>query len=594
MNRKKVPLKFMQPITRVHNIFRIRKVVNAVTKMNLKKKFPSDEEIGAVLAQTGLSKFRKEKAKDRIMRRARDHLLTAAYMGLLTRIGRPFGYLSTSAGHLLQSYTRDEECPKDALEEAIFIDKIMRLKLTNVYDLQYLGQYADLRSRPCLYILHILKSKHWLHEHQIAVAEGGQKCDPINTNSTTSKVLRLVSRYRKINKKNLSRFYQDFRIRNKDRRNMTRNVRPLLDWCESLGLLQSKVLAGVGGRLYNLTDRGKKVLNLYGEKIPIWFSDLGTVSSAKAAILLFYEFISIQGLHIKEKFLTHRLRIGLTRPKLLELVKEIEDQLGIQFSENYKKLESELDFTFHYDVPPKNKKEVLEFLEILARLCNIKVEEMIRKLEKESIDKLKFLLEEEHQAIKAVVTGTFSLRTAISEEPVLTRVPDLIPSVGVLSQYRSDFEKEVAILFRLLDLNAVKYQGQFADRCRKTHIMKFFENNPDILVINGIESLIECKSSGEWRSPLSSDKRVPKELFIYQQYMPEVKSNSIVLVYEGALDRDSKKFITSILKDTRDLVFVTKNYLINCIHKIVLRERLFRVVKEPRKFNVGSRILTAR
>jgi hypothetical protein len=67
---------FAQPITRVHNLFRIRTIVNAVTDFNYKKKFPGDEEIGMVLARRGLSKLRRWKIKDRIMRRARDHLLT--------------------------------------------------------------------------------------------------------------------------------------------------------------------------------------------------------------------------------------------------------------------------------------------------------------------------------------------------------------------------------------------------------------------------------------------------------------------------------------------------------------------------------------
>jgi len=35
---------FTPPITRVHNIFRIRTIVNAITKENRKNKYPNDEE----------------------------------------------------------------------------------------------------------------------------------------------------------------------------------------------------------------------------------------------------------------------------------------------------------------------------------------------------------------------------------------------------------------------------------------------------------------------------------------------------------------------------------------------------------------------
>ena len=52
--KKPAQLKFMQPITRVHTIFRMRTVVNAVTEMNKKSIEPSDDEIGKVLAETGL------------------------------------------------------------------------------------------------------------------------------------------------------------------------------------------------------------------------------------------------------------------------------------------------------------------------------------------------------------------------------------------------------------------------------------------------------------------------------------------------------------------------------------------------------------
>lgn len=588
---KKKPLKFTQPITRVHNIFRIRTVVNAVTKMNLKKEFPGDDEIGLILARTGLSKFRKEKIKDRIMRRARDHLLTACYMGLLTRAGRPFGYSSTTPGKMLQSYARDEECPKDALEEAVFIDRIMRLRLTNVYDLQLGRQYTNVRSRPCLYILHILKRKPWLHEHHIAVATGGERCDPVLFDKTTKRVFSSVSSYRVPSRENLFQFYEDFHITPEDRKNMTRNVRPLLDWCESTGLVESKEVAKTGGRWYNIAKRGNRILRIYGQKLPIWFIDLGTTSSAKAAILLFYMYLRMHNLTVGNSFLRHRLKTGLVLSEVSSLVQDIDKQMNVSFEDDYVSLKTDVDFSWGYDVPPEKREEVFTFLKMLTRTYNIKAEEVVDFLERTYVDQLRFFLQKEHIAVRATLTGSFAKSTSISEDPILAKVKDLIPSVGILSQYRSDFEKEVAILLRLLNLNAIKYQGQLADRCRKSHVMRFFENNPDILIMDGIECIVECKSSGEWRSPLRMEKGVSKEIFLYHQYMPEVKSNSIVLVYEGKIDSKAQKFIYGILQDARDVVFVTRNYLLNSIHRLVLRERLLRVIRKPRRFKAMSRIL---
>ncbi len=588
---KKGQLKFTQPITRVHNVFRIRTVVNAVSKMNLKKKFPGDDEIGLVLARTGLSKFRKEKIKDRIMRRARDHLLTACYMGLLSRVGRPFAYSSTISGKMLQSYKRGEECPKDAMEEAVFIDRIMRLKLTNAYDLQLGKQYTEIRSRPCLYILHILKQKPWLHEHHIAVATGAERCDPILSDKSARNVFSSIASYGAPSRENLSQFYKDFHIKPQDRKNMTRNVRPLLDWCESVGLVESKEVVKTRGRWYNITERGSHVLKMYGEKLPIWFIDLGTFSSAKAAILLFYTYLNLYGLTVGNSFLRHKLKTGLVLSKISDLIQDIEKQMNIAFEDNYARLTTSLDFSWGYDVPPEKREEVRSFLKLLAHTYRMKAEEVIESLERSYIDQLRFYLQKEHIAVRATLTGAFAESTSISEDPILARVKESIPSVGILSQYRSDFEKEAAILLRLLNFNAIKYQGQLADRCRKRHVIRFFENNPDILILNGMECLVECKSTGEWRSPLRTEKGISKEIFIYDQYMPEVKSNSIVLIYEGKIDSKAKKFVDGILQDAKDVVFVTKNYLVNSIHKLVLRERLLRIIRKPKRFKATSRIL---
>jgi len=578
----------MQPITRVHNIFRIRTIVNSIADMNKRGKMPGDDEVGMVLAKTGLSKLRKFKIKDRIMRRARDHLLTASYMGLLSRIGRPFGYTATIAGRMLSSYKATEECPKDETEGAIFTDRIMRLKLTNPYDIQSGGQYADLRSRPCLYTLHVLKMKPWLHEHQLAVINGAKKCDPLMTDTSAIKILNSVSGYCGLEAEKLTQFYEEFAIGSEARKNMTRNIRPLLDWCESLGLVQFKTLEELG-RWYSLTDVGGRVLDLYERKLPIWFSDLGSFPAVKAAILIFYQYAGLFGLNINRRFLDLNLRTGLVESKVSDLVMAMQKDLGIRFAEDYSKLELPIDFTWDYDVPPEQKDEVLNFLSLFVKPFRLNARDVVERLEKEYVEQLKLMLEGERVKIRTTVTSEFSKSTALSD-PVLQRVQDLIPSVGIMNQFRSDFEKEVALLLRLLKLNAVKYQGQLADRCVRAYIMRFFENNPDILVINGIESLVECKSIGEWGTCLSGEKSVPKEVIVYQQYMPEIKSDSVVIIYEGTLDTESRKFIIGILDDAKDILLVTKNFLLNCVYKPALRERLLSVMKNPRKYPASSRI----
>jgi len=589
--RKEVHLAFTPPITRVHNIFRVRTVVNAVTSENKKHVFPNDEEIGLVLAKTGLSKYRREKVKDRIMRRARDHLLTASYMGLLSRIGRPFGYSSTTVGKSLQEYKTEEECPKDLKEEAIFIDRILRLKLTNVYDMQLGEQYLQHRSRPCLYLLHVLSSANPLHEHQLAVATGTKKCDPLVEDQKTRTLISKLTTYNTLGKDGLKQFYGDFGVRKDDRKNMTRNVRPLLDWCESVGLVVSKEINGVVGRWYDITERGKQMLALYSKKMPIWHIDLGELSEAKAALLIFYQYALSTGFDIKG-ILSENLRVGLVITKISTLVQQLEECPGVILVNHGSEDEPELDFSFEYDVPPENRADVRGYLRSISNIAHVRLDRILQCVEMGPIERLERLLEKEQQDVRSTFTGRFAEGTSISSDPLLRQVSALIPTVGVLGQYKSHFEKEAVILLRLIGLNAIKYQGQLSDRSSRRHVIRFFENNPDILIINGIECLVECKSSGEWKAPLSGVKSVPKELLIYQQYLPEVGSNSVILVYEGLLDPNSRTIIASILEDSQNIVFVTKNYLINCVYKSSYRERLMKTIMNPNKFKPDQRILS--
>jgi len=581
-------LKFMQPITRVHNLFRIRTIVNAVTYFNLKNKYPGDDEIAMVLAKKGLSKLRKEKIKDRIMRRARDHLLTASYLGLLSRKGRPFGYWSTTVGKMLKAY-EDEECPKDAKEEAVFIDKIMRLKLTNVYDLQQRKQYEELRSRPCLYILYTLSKRRQLHEHQIALVNGAKRCDPLLYDKEAKRILREIKKYAKVDRKTLSKFYKDYGVDKAEMRNMTRNIRPLLDWCESLGLVVTKELPKVAGRWYSLTERGMQIFSIYGQKLPIWYSDLGKDSPAKAALLLFYKFLKLKNLTAGPKLLGFKLHTGLVEVPVKDLIQDLETKNNIKFATDYSSLDCDIDFTFEYDIPPNDASVVKSLLGEIGKIYKVKINEILSVIELYEIDELRFFLEKQHENIRQIETKAFASRTAVSAT-YLSKVSSAIPTLGILSQYKSDFEKEVALLLRILDFNANKYQGQMADRCSKRYAMRFFENNPDILITNGLEVLVECKSIGEWKPPLS-DKNVAKEIVTYEQLFPEVRPDSILVAYEGPIDMKSLNIISSILDDAKHVVFVTKNYLINSLHKPALKTKLIKILKNPKKHRSSSRIL---
>ena len=77
----------------------------------------------------------------------------------------------------------------------------------------------------------------------------------------------------------------------------------------------------------------------------------------------------------------------------------------------------------------------------------------------------------------------------------------------------------------------------------------------------------------------------------YEQMISEVKPNSVLIAYEGTLDAQSLTLVTSILEDTPDVVFVTKNFLLNCVHQPQKRTRLAEVLTSPRNFDKISRML---
>lgn len=572
------------PITRVHNIFRIRTIVNAITRMNKQKIFPNDKEIAKVLAESGLSKLRKERIKDRIMRRARDHLLTASYMGLLTRQGRPFQYSTTTSGIMLERYGK-EECPKDTLEEAIFIDKLMRLKLTNVFDAQSGKQYTGFRSRPCLFILHLLEQIGPMHEHHLAVGTGGSKCDPFLQNKETLNIIKIVKKYQRLS---LQIFYRDFLINTTDRKNITRNIRPLLDWLHSVGLIEHDA-ENADNRIYKISRRGKSILKFYSKMMPLWYYDFKELADIKSALLLFYTYVKKLELALNKSLIESSMQVGLHVFTIKEILEKIERETPVKFSDDYTTLETEIDFNFEYDIPPEKNEMCTNYLAQIFKIMHMKID--VKKFEQKNISEIEYIIQENTEQIRIQVKDKFSKSTHLTDEPTLAKITALMPTGGILNQYRSDFEKETSLLLRLLQFNAVKYQGQVAERTHKKHIMAFFENNPDILITNGIEILVECKSIGEWKMPIRDIKNVPKEILIYQQYLKEIKSQSVMVVYEGTLDEKSLSMISSILNDAKGIVFVTKNFLINCIQKPAEKKRLELAMRLPQRHTANQRIM---
>ena len=583
-------MKFSPPISRVHKLFRLRIIVNEITKLNQRGDYPvNDEKIAVALRNAGLSKFKDERKQHRIERRARDHLLTATYLGLLTRIGRPFSYEPTRMGKKLLSYGQ-EECPKNANEESIFIDRLMTLKLTNVYDQQTKKQYQSFRSRPCLFLLHILKKANFMHEHQLAICLGSKCNHPYFMDKETKVLIKKIFPYSnsKDRIKQLNVFYQNFHISKEDKKNMTRNIRPILDWCIQVGLISSKSKDET--KWFQITKRGLGVYDIYKKKLPLWFLDLENLASIKAAILLFYKYAKAHNIDVS-KFLTVKMSTNFSSFQIVKIVQDLE-KLGIKFSPNYQTLENDIDFTLDYDIPPDQREHVLKHLNVLKKISpNLNPRDIG---EFSDDNELKDLLNDENLEIKKDLTPEIARDSFIPPtDPLFNEIKESIPSVGILNQYRNPFEKEVSIFLNVLKFNSSKYQGQLAIKCSKRYAINFFENNPDIIIKNGLECLVECKSTNEWKNIDTIGKQVPKEIITYNNLLSEVKSNSIIIVYEGRLSKKATNYIKDLLNDCKNIIFINKDYLINAISTPIMKKKIEKVMKKPNEFTCEERILVS-
>jgi len=566
------------PITRVHTLFRLRTVVNAVSELNKEKKFAGDEEIAEVLAKRRLSKLRLQKMKDRIQRRARDHLKTLIHMGLLTReTKRPYNYLATPSGLILSKYRFVDECPKDPLEKSVFIDRIMRLKLTNAYDMQYSRRYKDFRTRPVLYILTLLTYRP-LHLFEIAIALSEKNCDPFLNPSIAEKYAETFARYRPYKDSTVKRIQSDYSITRDNSNSMRRDAGPLLDWSEQLGLVR------VQQDWYDITELGKTVEDRYSRLPPVWYFDLGDAPQVKASLLSLYLVLFRIGMQAPDSFRDQKVATLLTDETCSLLLGEIQEQVGVEiFNRDFTMLKLEVDFDPYYDIPPDQRSQVFELLNQQLRSLRLKIDTRLL-LEADPIFKLQSLIEKAEMPLKDQIALQFQQQIKI-QPPA-----GLVPTPGL---FKSPFETVCCILLRLLGFNVDKYQGVLADYCKSPTAKKMAQDNPDMLMENGLTSLVECKSAGEWGAVIKYRKSIGGEIRNYQEYASDVQANSAMIICEGSFDDEFVSTISYLLdKEAPRILLATQARITGCLNYPSLREDLRTKIVDPVKFPSRERILT--
>jgi len=522
-------------ITRVHTLHRIRTVVNYVNELD-KRRTPviDDFAIANHLISTHLSKPTMQSFRDQIGRRARDHLETARYLGLLFRqkFGYKYRHLPSALGKKLINYSFKEECPKDFYEEAIFIDRICRMKLTNASYMQTPRGYENYRARICLNILAGLEiSNSSLSIFQISSILSNPRLDIFFHKKNFDIIIERIT-----SKRYESQYLN--RLSANDKRDIRRDTVPFIDWCVQLDLVRKK------DDFVQITQRGKEILSYYRKIMPIWYHDFPEWHEVTGAILLIINYFKIKG----KKSLIKKIIQKATKSGLFEI--SIEKILRKTLKNFYEViLESPLilDFCFFYDIPPKSFQDVKDIME------SILYEVGWDKSALEVINDLEIFY------MKRISTKLRNEAFQKAKEIKYNQKIDVkLLSTSILSQFKSPYEATTYLHFKAIEAESFKiekYQAQLSEFfIENTQYKNFSKNNPDLLLTNDFLGLVECKSTKEWGETLSLRKGIISEIEFYHHYCNAIKELGInnncraIICYEGRIKSEDKKEIVELIK----------------------------------------------
>lgn len=554
-------------ITRVHTLHRIRTVVNYVNELN-RRRVPivDDVAIAKHLIETHLSKPTTELFQDQIGRRARDHLETARYLGFLirTKKSRRFTHLPTIYGKLLAEYRYEDECPKDYFEEALFIDRICRMKLSNVSYMQTPRLYDKYRARICLNMLSALQTNgNTLSVFQLATFLSTPVLDPFFHSKEIKQLCNKVS----------SSYYKNNylkKLSTNDIRNIKRDTLPFIDWCDQVDLLRRDETS------VQLTSRGNDILNFYSNMFPLWWQDFNNLPMVPAAIIIIVNYLKIRSQLDKiDALLDKSINWKLFNLPIKETLKSI---LGSKFH-YINDPDILFDFSYEYDVPPDFHNETRDLIQqLLDKLeiqetasCAIKNTELYciktisRLLYKESRDRRKQIKQDQNIYLKHIPTS-------------------------ILSQLKSPYEATTYIHFKAIESDNFridKYQAQLSDFfINDPTYNNFSKNNPDFLLTNDFYGLIECKSVSEWGNILRLRKSVIAEIEFYNNYCATLnrigirKRCTVIICYEGTIrDEDKTNIITLLKTKYPNVIIMTGQYLQKALIDVTARHKFISLVK---------------
>jgi hypothetical protein len=562
-----IPVRSAPSITRVHTLHRIRSVVTHVQElMQNRVREIDDITVANHLIETHLSKPTTKKFRDQIGRRARDHLETARYLGLLYRqpINGKFTHLTTNQGKALSGYDFDDECPKDSKEEAILIDKVCRMKLANTSYLQTPRDYEKFRSRICLNILSTLKiAGSALSLFQIAYVLAEPVLDPFTGNKKLEKLVDFVTS---------EKFKSGYMLSSEERKTIRRDTNPFLDWCAQLDLIRWSDSEHV-----KLTKRGKVVERSYSSMIPIWYKNLGQWSPIAAAVVLLINFLKLtQNTDAISSLLRMQTKWGLFDVKVVSALK-------MPLGESYRGITQKptlADFTFQYDVPPEQFSEVKRIIgDLLTQLgyLDLNTDRMLTFLETYSTKSLRPGLKTEADQQAERLAERENIRIKVG-------------AAAIYSQFRSGYEASSYALLKAIEneeFKVQKYQAQLEPFfVADARWRRFATNNPDLLITNHFFCLVECKSTAEWGDTFNLNKSVLNEITTYNLFCEAIKKIGlrrrcvVLFCYEGRFEfRNIGETEQLLHQNFPNVMILTRHALQKALINVSFKNELQQMIK---------------
>ncbi len=279
-------------------------------------------------------------------------------------------------------------------------------------------------------------------------------------------------------------------------------------------------------------------------------------------------------MYILAELLKKRVHASGFESEESQAVKALQEDFAL-FDKGLTRLQRKVDFDFYYDVPVAARKDVQDLLLDLAKRSGLQAKSIPNHLVALSFAPIDFLRQQ--------------LEQLGSERSYADMTKALGIEIPRRECFQTDLEWQACIRLRMLGFPAFPYQGELEGACG----LPMASDNPDILIRNGLRTLVECKSRAEWGDVLKFDKRIGGELTMYQIYAEQVNANAAVFICDVEKVDDekfSKPFLGSLGRLDK-VVLVLWKFFDLASKDAGVRTKLEQAVKKPNALTAEDHIL---